>query len=419
MNIYDEIIKSRNPNVETRDNTNPPNNEEGWDHGTYNKHYVPILGTQSPEESPKNNSHPNPTEVSQDGLLTFYDELYEKMHPQPKYDEKREQRIRNQAGIRNSLSLIGNLIASRHIKPTHQDINPEEEINDGRSRYAKLLEDYRTNKIKFIEGMRDRLIKEAIEEGRNKRQAEKIESDWKKLQEREEGLNARSENSNDTRLRVAGINNELKRKTTQANNETRKEIAEINNASREAIARERNSTSQTNKPYVSIPSPGNSGEIVSLNQAQARALEGFMLANVPDNDIPQGEMTRGGASITWAIRMAMQYPDLWEEFLRSQGLLEVAPSSQEESPIPPQIEQEEEPVQDTIVEDPAQEEIPAEQESSILTDEDREKLRNESDKWTEEPPFSASYIRAMIDALGGDNAANREKLATYLEELYN
>lgn len=419
--------KVESPKVETpiQESTPPPPGDihsEKVRYGTYTSIPDPQENedtTSSSEEQPVDTNQPpsGNTEVSADesASLTFYDKLYDKMHPRPEYDEKKERRIRNQAGIRNSLSLIGNLIASRHIKPTHQDINPEEEISKDRSRYAKLLEDYRTNKIKFIEGMRDRQIKEAIEEGRNKRQAEKIESDWKKLQEREEGLNARSENSNDTRLRVAEINNELKRNTTQANNAVRKEIAEINNASREAIARERNTTSQTNKPYVSIPSPGNSGETVSLNQAQTRALEGFMLANVPDNDIPQGEMTRGGASTAWAIRMAMQYPDLWEEFLQSQGLIASA-SSQEGAPTPPQVEQEEQPVQDTITEDPTQEGIPAEENPSILTDEDVTKLKEESDMWMGAHPFSHSFIRAMIDALGGDTPENREKVATYIEE---
>lgn len=341
---------------------------------------------------------------------TMWDRLYDELNPKPVYDKKAEERKRNLAGIKNAFSLIGNLIASKYIKPTHQDIDVDAEIQKDKDKYAELLEKYRTGKINQLMAQQKAALDERMEAIKAKNKAS--DSEFEMLLERyKQGeQNARAIADNEVKLAVAKSNADI----ANANNKRAIDVANINAQSR---------TDSQNKPELILPVDDGTGKMINvpLSPAQTRMLEAYMLQNVPNLDRPLGSMNTGRANNVWAASMAAKYPDLMRDFLLSQGLIQQTGNySPTEPSTQPQYEGEttpSTPVTKKVLRDSSG--MPARTYDDVMISDDEYK---EADKIAkrlaghvfEGDDFSMEYVTELNTLFGRDT----EKVMKYLDETY-
>ena len=341
----------------------------------------------------------------------MWDEIYDKLYPKPEYDEKAEIRKRNQAGIKNAFSLIGNLIASKYIKPTHKDIDIDAEIQQDKDRHTALMEKWRTGKINQAMAREKAALNERLEGIKAKNKEADNLFKWYNEVYKQDNLNNRANASNETRLAIANSNNQRAYDVANINATSRQDVAEIN-------AQNRQNTQ--NKPELILPVDDGTGNTfnVPLTSAQARMLEAYMLQNVPDLDKPLGTMNTGRANTTWAASMASKYPSLMTEFLLSQGLIKQTGDVTEQPSTQPQYEGETAPETQKVLRDSSGN-IAKTYNDVQLSDKEYNLLL----KTRKEYPYlrlsDRELVTALINKMGGETEDAYNKVKLFINTLQN
>ena len=239
----------------------------------------------------------------------------------------------------------------------------------------------------MLKSEQDRASKERIEKIKADNAQKKLDQDWEKFINREEGLNERNQNSITSREKIAGINSDTRRYTTDQNNQRARDIADQNNqrardiaeanAKRQADAREAN----LNKTHMTIKYSGVDGTTQerNLTQSDVRALKGYLLSRVPVGDKPSEGMNSGGASDEWVATIADKYPELIEGYFGGDA-----------SSVSPQ------------------------KSTTQLNDDTRSSLDVITQEMGDPDYNNEEYLNALLRATGG----NRELVKIYLREKY-